>query len=115
LVVYAVLGFVHQRQAAGVVETLRRRLQVSARVLRDASWQVISATDLVPGDIARVRPGDIIPADVKLLDGALSIDQLALTGESKDADKTPGEVLSSGPVVHRGEGIGVVMLTGAKT
>ena len=104
-----------ERRAAGVVEALRRRLQVSARVRRDSSWQVIPARELVPGDIVRVRPGDIIPADVKLLTGALSVDQSALTGESKDADKAPGEVLSSGSVVRRGEGNGVVMLTGAKT
>ena len=115
LVINAVLGFMQERRAAGVVETLRRRLQVSARVRRDASWQVIPARELVPGDIVRVRPGDIIPADVKLLTGALSVDQSALTGESKDADKAPGEVLSSGSVVRRGEGNGVVMLTGAKT
>ena len=115
LVVNAVLSFMQEHRAAGVVETLRRRLQVSARVRREASWQVIPARDLVPGDIVRVRPGDIIPADVKLLTGALSVDQSALTGESKDADKAPGDVLSSGSVVRRGEGNGVVMLTGAKT
>ena len=115
LVINAVLSFMQERRAAGVVEALRRRLQVSARVRRDSSWQVIPARELVPGDIVRVRPGDIIPADVKLLTGALSVDQSALTGESKDADKAPGEVLSSGSVVRRGEGNGVVMLTGAKT
>jgi H+-transporting ATPase len=115
LVINAVLGFVQERRAAGVVETLRKRLQVSARVRRDSSWQVIPARELVPGDIVRVRPGDIIPADVKLLTGALSVDQSALTGESKDAEKAPGEVLSSGSVVRRGEGNGVVILTGAKT
>ena len=104
-----------ERRAAGVVEALRRSLQVNARVRRDSNWQVIPARELVPGDIIRVRPGDMIPADVKLLTGALSVDQSALTGESKDADKTPGEVLSSGSVVRRGEGNGVVMLTGAKT
>jgi H+-transporting ATPase len=115
LVVNAVLSFMQEHRAAGVVETLRQRLQVSARVLRDASWQIIAARELVPGDIIRVRPGDIIPADVKLLTGALSIDQSALTGESQDADKSPGEVLSSGSVVRRGEGNGVVILTGSKT
>ena len=115
LIVNAVLSFMQEQRAAGVVETLRKRLQVSARVRRDSSWQVIPARDLVPGDIVRVRPGDIIPADVKLLTGALRVDQSALTGESKDADKAPGEVLSSGSVVRRGEGNGVVMLTGAKT
>ncbi|MHB8523240.1 MAG: plasma-membrane proton-efflux P-type ATPase [Limisphaerales bacterium] len=115
LVINAVLSFMQEHRAAGVVAALRRRLQVSARVRRDSSWQVVPARELVPGDIARVRPGDIIPADVKLLTGALTVDQSALTGESKDADKAPGEVLSSGSVVRRGEGNGVVLLTGAKT
>jgi H+-transporting ATPase len=115
LVINAVLSFMQESRAAGVVEALRKRLQVNARVRRDSSWQVVPARELVPGDIVRMRPGDIIPADVKLLTGALSVDQSALTGESKDADKAPGEVLSSGSVVRRGEGNGVVMLTGAKT
>src|ERR1039457_6462797 len=115
LVINAVLSFVQERRAAGVVEALRRRLQVSARVRRDSNWQVIPARELVPGDIVRVRPGDIIPADVKLLAGGLTTDESALTGESKDVDKAPGAVLSSGSIVRRGEGNGVVMLTGAKT
>ena len=115
LVINAVLSFTQERRAAGVVEALRRRLQVNARVRRDSSWQVIPARELVPGDIVRVRPGDIIPADVKLLTGVLSVDQSALTGESMDVDKASGGVLSSGSIVRRGEGNGVVMLTGAQT
>jgi H+-transporting ATPase len=115
LVINAVLSFMQERRAAGVVEALRRRLQVNARVLRDSNWQLIPARELVPGDIVRVRPGDIIPADLKLLTGALTVDQSALTGESKDADKKSGQVLSSGSVVRRGEGNSVVMLTGPKT
>jgi plasma-membrane proton-efflux P-type ATPase len=115
LVVNALVSFMQERRAAGVVDTLRRRLQISSRVLREANWQVVPARELVPGDIIRMRAGDIIPADVKLLTGTVSVDQSALTGESKDADKASGEVLSSGSVVRRGEGNGVVMLTGAKT
>lgn len=115
LVINAVLSFMQEHRAAGVVETLRKRLQVSARVRRDSSWLVIPARELVPGDIVRVRTGDIIPADVKLISGALGVDQSALTGESKEADKEPGDVLSSGSIVRRGEGNGVVMLTGANT
>jgi len=115
LIVNAVLSFMQEQRAAGVVETLRKRLQVSARVRREGKWQVIPARELVPGDIVRVRPGDIIPADVKLLTGGLTTDESALTGESKDVDKAPGAVLSSGSVVRRGEGNGVVILTGAKT
>ena len=115
LVVNAVVSFTQERRAAGVVATLRKRLQVSARVLREGVWNVIPARELVPGDIVRMRPGDIIPADVKLLTGALTVDQSALTGESKDVDKAPSAALSSGSVVRRGEGNGVVMLTGANT
>ena len=115
LILNATLGFAQERRAAGVIETLRRRLQVNARVRRESNWQVVAARELVPGDIVRVRPGDIVPADVKLLSGVLSVDQSALTGESKDVAKAPGEVLSSGSVVRRGEGNGVVLLTGAET
>lgn len=115
LVVNAVLSFLQERRAAGVVETLRQRLQVSARVLREGSWQVCPARELVPGDIIRMRPGDIIPADIKLFAGELNVDQSALTGESQDVDKVLGEVVSSGSVVRHGEGNGVVILTGAKT
>ena len=115
LLVNAAVSFVQEGRAAGVVEALRRRLQVSARVRRDSAWQVIPARELVPGDVVRVRAGDIIPADVSLLAGALALDQSALTGESKDVDKAPGDELSSGSVVRRGEGTGVVTLTGAKT
>jgi plasma-membrane proton-efflux P-type ATPase len=115
LVVNAVLSFVQEHRAAGVVETLRQRLQVSARVKRDSSWQVIPARELVPGDVVRVRPGDIVPADIKLFTGSLSVDQSALTGESKNAEKAIGGVLSSGSIVRQGEGNGVVLLTGAKT
>ena len=115
LVVNAIVSFTQEQRAAGVVEILRKRLQVSARVLRGKVWSAIPARELVPGDIVRVRPGDIVPADVKLVTGALTVDQSALTGESKDVDKAPGAVLSSGSVVRRGEGNGVVMLIGANT
>ena len=110
LVINAVLSSLQERRAAGVVEALRKRLQVSARVRarlelagrsRPASW--FRATSF------GVRSGDIIPADVKLLTGTLTVDQSALTGESKDVEKAAGGVLSSGSVVRRGEGNGVVI------
>ncbi|MEZ5498817.1 MAG: plasma-membrane proton-efflux P-type ATPase [Steroidobacteraceae bacterium] len=115
LVINAVLSFMQEHRAAGVVEALRRQLQVNARVLRESNWQVRPARELVPGDIVRVRAGDIIPADLKLLSGSLTVDQSALTGESKDVGKASGDVLSSGSIVRHGEGNGAVMLTGAKT
>lgn len=115
LVVNAVVGFVQERRATGIVESLRARLQVRARALREADWQVIPARELVPGDIVRIRSGDIVPADIKLLDGLLRVDQSVLTGESEDVERTIGEVLASGSVVRQGEGTGVVLATGART
>lgn len=115
LLINAALGFSQEQRAAGVVKALRRRLQVSARVLRDARWRIVPARELVPGDVVRVRTGDIIPADARLLSGALGLDQSALTGESGEVDREPGSVLSSGSIVRRGEGTASVMTIGAMT
>lgn len=115
LVVNAVLSFVQEHRAAGVIESLHRRLQVTTRVLRDTNWTVVPARELVPGDIIRIRSGDIVPADIKLISGELRVDQSTLTGESTDIEKVSGEVLSSGSVARHGECTGVVLLTGSKT
>ena len=115
LVVNAVLGHVQERRAAGVVEALRQRLQVGARVLRDGAWCGVPARELVPGDVVRLRAGDIVPADVKLLDGTLRLDQSVLTGESQEVHREAGGMLWSGALVRRGEATGVVVLIGAAT
>jgi plasma-membrane proton-efflux P-type ATPase len=115
LIVNAVLSFSQEKRAEGVIDKLRQRLQVNSRVLRNSSWQIIPARELVPGDIIRIRQGDIVPADIKLIEGNLSVDQSALTGESVDVNKETGDILSSGSTVRRGEGDSVVVLTGAET
>lgn len=115
LIVNAILSFIQESRATGVLDTLRKRLQINARALRESSWQLINARELVPGDIIRLRSGDIVPADIKLFTNELSVDQSALTGESLDVDKKIGDILSSGSIVRRGEGNGVVLLTGPKT
>lgn len=89
LVVNAVLSFMQEHRAAGVVEAMRKRLQVSARVRRESTWQVIPARELVPRDIVRVRPGDIVPADVKLLTGASEERQEAILRSLAAAYRTP--------------------------
>jgi plasma-membrane proton-efflux P-type ATPase len=115
LLVNAVVSFVQEQRAAAVADSLRQRLQVNARALRGGTWRVIPARELVAGDIVRIRSGDIVPADVKLISGQTAIDESALTGESTDAEKSPGDILASGSLVRRGEGSGVVVLTGAAT
>jgi H+-transporting ATPase len=115
LVFNSVLGFVEEQRASGVVEALKQKLQVTARVLRDGAWKNLSARELVPGDILRARSGDFVPADVKVIEGELEVDQSALTGESLGVEKKPEGVLYSGSVVKKGEANGIVISTGIKT
>lgn len=85
-------------------------------MLRDGKWTKIQARELVPGDIIRVRLGDLVPADAKILEGTVEVDQSALTGESMAVEKGEGDVLFSGSVVRRGgEATCIVMLTGSHT
>ena len=115
LVVNAVLGFLQEQRASAAVAALRRQLQVMSRVLRDGTWQAISARELVAGDVVRVRTGDFVPADVQIVDGELRVDQSALTGESQELAKTTNASLYSGSVVRQGEATAVVVATGTAT
>ena len=115
LVANAILSFFQEQRASTAVKALRSKLQVKARVLRDARWQAVPARDLVTGDVVRVRTGDFVPADLQLFDGALRIDQSALTGESREVEKTTDDVLYAGSTVRDGEATGVVVATGAQT
>ena len=83
---------------------------------RDGKWVTAAARDLVPGDVIRMRLGDIVPADARLLDGdSIEVDQSALTGESLPATRKPGEAVFSGSIVRQGEIGAVVYATGGKT
>jgi H+-transporting ATPase len=116
LALNAIVGFWQEHQAGNAIEMLKRRLSPTARVLRDGEWQEKPARELVPDDIVRVRLGDIIPADVKLVEGDyLQVDQSALTGESLPVEKKVSDVGYSGSIVRQGEMNGLVMATGAKT
>ena len=116
LVVFnAVLSFLQEGRAADALSMLRSRLAVHARVRRDARWQLVDATGLVPGDLVHIRVGDIVPADLDVSDGSVSVDQSVLTGESADFEVTTGGTCYSGSIVHRGEATGEVTATGSST
>lgn len=115
LVFNAVLGFAQEEKANVAVESLRKRLQISARVLRDGKWQVMPARDLVPGDIIRMRSGDFVPADAKIIQGDVEVDKSALTGESLPVTESTGSLLYSGSVIRKGESSCVVVSTGLRT
>ena len=91
LLVNAVLGFIQEQQATRAVKALRQKLRLQARVLRDSVWQTVNAAEIVPGDVIRVRLGDLVPADFKILDAEASVDQSAITGESLPRDKKTGD------------------------
>ncbi len=111
----SILGFAEEQRASTAVEELKEKLHVNARVLREGAWTAVSARELVPGDVIRVRTGDFVPADVKIENGELEVDQSALTGESMTAEKKQDDLLYSGSIVKRGEATGFVVLTGNKT
>jgi H+-transporting ATPase len=111
----AVLGFFQEQQSSRAVESLKKKLNVKAKVLRDGNWSTINSRDLVPGDIVRVRIGDFVPADIKIIDGDLEVDQSALTGESFASEKKKTDILYSGSVIRKGEATGVVVSTGVQT
>jgi H+-transporting ATPase len=112
----AVVGFWQEFQAANAVEALKKQLALKARALRGGKWVEIPASQLVPGDVVRLRLGDIIPADVKLVEGEyLNVDQSALTGESLPVEKKSGDAAYSGSVVQQGEMVAMVATTGSKT
>lgn len=116
LIFNAVVGFWQEYQAGNAVEALQKKLALRSRVLRDETWQEIDARKLVPGDVIRIRLGDIIPADAKLFEGDyLSVDQSALTGESLPVNKEMGEIVYSGSVAKQGEMVGLVTSTGNNT
>jgi H+-transporting ATPase len=116
LVANAVVGFWEEHQAGNAIAALKAKLAIKARVKRDRKWVTPAARDLVPGDVIRVRLGDIVPADARLLEGdAIEVDQSALTGESLPATRKPGEAIFSGSIVRQGEIGAVVYATGGKT
>ena len=110
------IGFWQEYTAGNAVEALKKQLAMKARALRDGAWAEIDSAQLVPGDIIRIRLGDIIPADVKLVEGDyLSVDQSALTGESMPVTKETGDEAYSGTVAKQGEVVAEVTATGAET
>ena len=82
LLLNAIVGFREEHQAGNVIAALKKKLAVLAKVKRDDTWVSIPSRELVPGDVVRVRIGDIVPADARLFDGEpVEVDQSALTGE----------------------------------
>jgi H+-transporting ATPase len=116
LMVNAIVGFWQEHKAGNAIELLKQRLAIKARVLRDGKWQEMPAGNLVPGDVVRLRLGEIVPADVKLIDGDyLLADESALTGESLPVEKHLSDVGYASSIIKQGEMNALVVNTGTKT
>jgi H+-transporting ATPase len=116
LLANAGVGFWEERQAGKAIEALKAQLAIKARVKRDGKWITPPARELVPGDVIRLRMGDIVPADARLLEGdPVEVDQSALTGESLPATRKTGEALFSASIIRQGESGALVYATGTNT
>jgi H+-transporting ATPase len=116
LLVNGLIDFLEEFQAGSAIEALKKKLAKKSIAKRDGQWMEIGADLLVPGDIIRLRLGQIIPADSKLIDGEfLSVDQSSLTGESLPVTKRVGDVVCSGAIVKQGEMVALVIGTGKNT
>lgn len=110
------VGFREEYQAGNAVAALKRSLAIQARVRRGGKWTQTPAREIVPGDVIRLRIGDIIPADARLLEGDdVQVDQAALTGESLPVEKKPGDDVYSGSIFKQGEIDALVFATGTHT
>lgn len=112
----ALIGFFEEKSAGDAVAALKAQLALNAIAKRDGQWQSVPARELVPGDIVRIKIGDVLPADLTLLAcDDLSIDQAALTGESLPVSRGTGEAVYSGSILKRGQSEAVVSATGVNT
>jgi H+-transporting ATPase len=115
LVFSAVIGEIQEKRAKKAIGYLHQQLQISVRTLRNGIWQTMLSRELVPGDIVHVKVGDIVPADVEIINGNASVNESALTGESIDVNKKAGETIFSASTISHGEVIASVTAIGVKS
>jgi magnesium-transporting ATPase (P-type) len=126
-VITALIGFIQEGRAEDALAGIKRMLSLNAQARRDGQWQEVPSEDLVPGDVVRLKSGDRVPADMRLLEAVnLRVEESALTGEAVPSEKSLEPVaedagvgdrrsmLFSGTLLAAGTGVGVVTATGAQ-
>ena len=116
LIFNGVIGFFEENKADNSIELLKKKLNIKARALRSKNWSIIDARELLPGDIIRIRMGDVVPADCMVIKAdTLEADQSTLTGESYPVKKNTSDMVFSGSRIVRGESLLVVLSIGYNT
>lgn len=87
VIINALLSFYQEYRAEEALKLIQKRLVMKAKVVRNGQEFMIANTELVPGDIILLDPGDYIPADVRIINGIIEVDESALTGESSPTKK----------------------------
>ncbi len=116
LFVNAIIDLWQESKALSALSVLKQKLAKKATVLRNGTFKSVDAKELVPGDIIKIKIGEILPADLKLIEGEyIQIDQSALTGESLPVTKHSNDIAYANSVAKQGEMLSVVTLTGLNT
>ncbi len=115
LIFSAVIGEIQEKRAKNALGYLHQKLQISVRALRNGTWQTIPSRILVPGDIVHARVGDIVPADMEITHGTVSVNEAAVSGESIDVTKETGATIFSASTISHGEVIARVSAIGTKS
>lgn len=124
LLINTILGFYQEYKSEKIVEKLSKFITNQVRVKRGGQNFLIEESKIVPGDIVTIKEGDIIPADIRLLTVEdLQVNESQLTGESalvskkvsKESVATVNDLLFTGSIIEKGEGIGVVYATAKNT
>ncbi len=98
----SLLGFYQEYRASTAVEDLKKRLALTARVLRDGVEQVLPVTQIVPGDVILLSAGNLIPADGLVIEAQdFLVSEASMTGESFPVEKRPGKIAADAPLAGR--------------
>ena len=115
LTINAVIGTVQSRNSQNAVELLKNKLRIQTKLLRGGNWVLKDAKDIVPGDVIMLKLGDLVPADVYVADGEVSVDASSLTGESLPTNVKTHDVIFSGSIIKGGEAKCIAVNTGLNT
>lgn len=116
VIINVAISFWHEKQADDAIAKIKQNLAIKTKVLRDGEWQEIESKYLVPGDVVKLRVGDIVPADLCISESSnLSINESNLTGESLPAEKKVKDNCFAGSFVVTGSAIGKITATGKNT